>query len=93
MDSHTHSLTSLTHLQPKKLGRRRGTRPNYGLALNGGDEEEEEGVGEDGERKGYSYPPEFPVGKTVFLENDRRRSGWLPAVVSSLFCTSLSRHL
>ncbi|KAL5500801.1 hypothetical protein EMCRGX_G012406 [Ephydatia muelleri] len=31
--------------------------------------------------KGSSYPPDFPVGKTVFLENDRRRSSWLPAVV------------
>ena len=31
--------------------------------------------------KSSSYPTEFPVGKTVFLENDRRRSSWLPAVV------------
>ena len=34
--------------------------------------------------KGSSYPPDFPVGKTVFLENDRRRSSWLPAVVRPL---------
>ncbi|CAI8014134.1 AT-rich interactive domain-containing protein 4B [Geodia barretti] len=63
---------------PKKP-RRRAARPNYAqAAVNGDDEEEEEG---DGERKGCTYPPEFPVGKTVFLENDRRRAGWIPAVI------------
>ena len=54
--------------------------------MNGDEDEEEEGEGEgEGEegRKGVSYPPEFPVGKTVFLENDRRRAGWIPAVVST----------
>ena len=31
--------------------------------------------------KGSSYSADFPVGKIVFFENDRRRSSWLPAVV------------
>ena len=31
--------------------------------------------------KSSSYPADFPVGKIVFFENDRRRSSWLPAVV------------
>ena len=49
--------------------------------MNGDDEEDEEG---EGEGKGVcTYPPEFPVGKTVFLENDRRRAGWIPAVVGT----------
>ena len=69
--------------QPKKLGRRRARVSHYGLTENGYDDDEEEMEEEGGQRKGYSYPPEFPVGKTVFLENDRRRAGWLPAVVSS----------
>jgi hypothetical protein len=30
---------------------------------------------------GISSCTDFPVGKCVFLENDRRRSSWLPAVV------------
>lgn len=66
---------------PKKLGRRRA-RPNYGPVANR-DEEEEEEEEEGGEvrRRKCSYPPEFPVGKTVFLENDRRRACWLPAVI------------
>ena len=72
--------------QPKKP-RRRAARPNYASAVNGDEDEEEEEEGE-GESKGCSYPPEFPVGKTVFLENDRRRAGWIPAVV----CTGPSSN-
>jgi Ras-related protein Rab-1A len=85
---HSQSLDNLPLTDPEHFGapailpkkpRRRAARPNYAqAAVNGDDEEEEEG---DGERKGCTYPPEFPVGKTVFLENDRRRAGWIPAVI------------
>ena len=64
------------HSQPKKTNRRRCRPTTYGGGLGSGGEEGES------RRKKMTYPPEFPVGKTVFLENDRRRACWLPAVVS-----------
>lgn len=61
-----------TPVQKVKIGKKRH-RNSLGPSV-------DEDVGSK-KAKGSSYSADFPVGKIVFFENDRRRSSWLPAVV------------